>query len=47
MAKTLIFFVEKKATHIFAAKQINIFENTLATTVNKFVINELVQLMML
>ena len=36
-----------KATHIFAAKNINVFENTLATTVNVFVMNELVKLMML
>ena len=55
MANTFIFFAEKKvssfciakATHIFAAKNINVFENTLATIVNEFVINELVKLMML
>ena len=54
MVNTLIFFAEKmwvafalqnaKATHIFAAKM---FENTLATTVNEFVINELFKLTML
>ena len=35
------------ATHIFAAKNINVFENTLATTVNESVINELVKVTML
>ena len=57
MANTLVFFAEKnvssfciaKATHIFAAKISNILtiENTLATTVNKFFIHELVKLTML
>ena len=49
-ANTLIFFAEKKGEQkllIFAAKNINVFENTLATTVNKFVINEPVKLTML
>ena len=54
-SKTLIFFANKnvssfciaKSTHIFAAKNINVFENTLATTVNKFVLNGLVKLTML
>ena len=40
-------FCSAKTTHIFAAKNIHVFENTLATTVNEFVINELVKLMML
>ena len=42
-------FFNAKATHIFAAKIsiFNVSENTLATTVNKFVINELVKLTML
>ena len=40
-------FCNAKATHIFATKNINLFENTLATTVNEFVIKELVKLMML
>ena len=31
----------------FCSKNINVFENTLATTVNEFVINKLVKLMML
>ena len=31
----------------FLQQNINVFENTLATTVNKFFINELVKLMML
>ena len=55
MANTLIYFAEKnvssfciaKATHIFCSKNINVFENTLATTVNEFVINKLVKLTML
>ena len=50
MANTLICFAEKnvsaKATHIFVAK-ISMFKNTIATTVNEFVINELVKLTML
>ena len=36
-------FCIAKATQIFAAKHINVFDNTLATTVNKFVINKLVK----
>ena len=40
-------FCNAKATHIFAAKSINVFENTLATTVNKFIINKLVKLKIL
>ena len=49
MANTLIFFAEKmwKATHIFSEKNINVFENTLATTVKEFVINKLIKLTML
>ena len=55
MVNTLIFFPEKnvrsfcitKATHIFCSKIINVFEDTIATRVNEFVINELVKLMML
>ena len=55
MANTLIFFTEKKMWVAFAlqnyshfcSKNINVLENTLATTVNKFVINEIVKLMML
>ena len=31
----------------FLQKNINVFENNLATTVNQFVINELVNIMML
>ena len=31
----------------FLQQNINVFENTLATTINEFVINELVNLMML
>ena len=54
MAKTLIFFAEKmwvafalqNYSH-FCSKNINVFENTLATIFNKFVINELVKLAML
>ena len=48
MANTLIIFAEKKyekyctAKLNFCSKNINVFENTLATTVNKSVINELV-----
>ena len=48
-----VFFAEKifiafaKATHIIAAKNINVFENTLATIVNKVIIKELVKLTML
>ena len=55
MANTLIFFAEKnvssfciaKATHIFAAKISKYLKNTLAKTVNEFVINKLVKLTML
>ena len=36
-----------KAIHIFAAKNVNVFENNLATTVNEFVINKLVKLTIL
>ena len=49
----MIFYAEKmwvafaKATHIFSAKIIKVFENTLATTVNEFVINELIKPMIL
>ena len=51
MAKTLIFFAKKceqvlHYTH-FCSKNINVFENTLATTVNDFIISELVKLTML
>ena len=35
------------ATHIFAAKHINVFENTLATTFYKFAINGLIKLTVL
>ena len=58
MTKIWIVFAEKnvsssciakatKATHIFCCKSINLFENTLATTVNEFAINELITRMML
>ena len=56
MANTLTFLLKKNvssfcianaSSHFFAAKNINVFENTLATTVNEFVINELVRLTML
>ena len=51
MANTLTVSAEKKMWVAFAfsfySKTINIFENTLATTVNEFFINELVKLMML
>ena len=46
MANTLILFAEKMWV-AFAAKIINIFENTLATTVYEFVINKLIKLTML
>ena len=55
-ANMLIFFAEKigvafalhcKSYSNFCSKNINVFENTLATTVNKFVINKLVKLTML
>ena len=45
--KSVSSFCIAKATHIFAAKIINVFENTLATTVNEFVINKLVKVAML
>ena len=38
---------EKKAKVIFCSKNIDVFENTLATTVNEIVINELIKLTML
>ena len=44
--KNVSSFCDAKATHIFAAK-ISMYENTLATIVNKFFIKELVKLMML
>ena len=57
MANTLIFLLKNiewvafafiaKAMHIFCSKNTIVFENTLATTVNEVVINELVKLMML
>ena len=55
MENTSIVFAEKnvssfcieKATHIFCSKNINISENTLATTAKEFVIIELVKLTML
>ena len=51
MANTLIFFAEKNVSSFcyshFCSKNINVFENTLATTVNEFVINKLVKLTML
>ena len=48
MASALIFFAEKYEQLLhFCRKNINVFENTLATTVNEFVINELVNLTML
>ena len=53
MANALIFFAKKvtsfciaKATHFFVAKG-QMHENTLAITVNKFFINELVTVTML
>ena len=51
MANTLIFFAEKNVSSFciahFAAKNINVFENTLAATVYEFVINELIKLTIL
>ena len=45
MANMWIFFAEiAKATHIFCSKNINVFENTLATTVNEFAINKDIKL---
>ena len=47
MANTLIFFAFiAKATQFFCSKNTSVFENTLATTVNQFVIYELVKLTM-
>ena len=49
MEKTLICLAENVSSsciHVFS-KSINIFEKTLATTVNEFVINELIKLTML
>ena len=40
-------WVASKATQFFCSKNINVYENTLAITVNVFVINELVNLTML
>ena len=45
--KNVSSFCIAKATHIFCNKNINVFENTLATIIDKFVINELVKLSML
>ena len=51
MANTLIVFAEKnvnaKSYSYFCSKNINLFENTIATIVNQLVINELVKLTML
>ena len=54
IANILIYFAGKKkwavlakATNIFCSKNINVFENILATTVNKFVTNQHVKLTML
>ena len=50
MANTLISFAEKNVSRSyshFLAKNINVFENSLATTVNEFVISKLVKLTML
>ena len=49
MASTLIFFAEKNVSSysLLCSKNINVFINTLATTVNKFVINKLIKLTML
>ena len=44
MTNTLTFFAGK-ATHIFAAKNINVSENILATTINEFVITKTVKLL--
>ena len=45
MANTLIYFLLNKIVSsfcysYFCSKNINVFENTLATTINEFVINE-------
>ena len=53
MANTLIFLLKKKKKKncnsytYFCSKNISVFENTLATTVNEFVIYEFVKLKML
>ena len=49
MANTLICFAEKNVSSYshFLQRNINVFENTSATTVNEFVLNELVKLTML
>ena len=51
MANILIFLPKKKREQkkllTFVQKNINIFENTLVTKVNKCVINELIKLTML
>ena len=49
MAYKLYILLQKMwvAFHIFCSKHINVFEYTVATTVNKFVINKLVKLTML
>ena len=41
------FALQKLLTFLQKKKKINVFGNTLATTVNEFVINELVKLTML
>ena len=53
MANAFVYFAKKNGssfcksyTH-FCSKNVNVFENTFATTVNRFVINELVKLTML
>ena len=43
MANTLIFLAEKKSGY-FCSKNNSVFENTLTTTVNEFVIDKLVKL---
>ena len=52
MANTLIFFQKTNASNVciakhFYSKNINVFENTLATTVNELVVNVFVKLTML
>ena len=54
MANILIFFLKNVSSFFvcffflhFCSKNINVFEHTLATTVNKFVINEIAKLTML
>ena len=45
MSNTLIFFAENVSSYShFCSKNVNVFENTVAATVNQFVINELVKL---